>query len=243
VSNVRAAEPEESTMPPAMVSTETWTGKFLTTIGTGFCVAVPASVVTIATHYERIDLPIVGAIAGGFWIVGGILLFAGLSWPNWAPRHELLTRQIGRMASSIWVWILSLAVVAVGPAFLVAHLSASPRPTVTSPPQVIHAPATPEEIARAAAPQVEAARQAETQTKAREEALQKQVEELRQQVAELQNPPPPLRIPTDEITIQTNVWKSISQEMDTLDEFLDEGSAIINELNNPSKRETSLKPL
>jgi hypothetical protein len=127
----------KTSMPP----NETWTGRFLTTIGTGFLVAPPTASVTIAVKSEQINWGLIVALVAGCWIVGGLLLAAGLSWPRWRPSNERLARNLGIATSNVWVWAIILLLMAVGPALLVTLLS--PRQNQQGTQSTVIGPAAP----------------------------------------------------------------------------------------------------
>jgi hypothetical protein len=110
-------------------SDATTTGRTLDYIGLAFILVPPEPVVAALVKGEPIHWEIALPLLFGCWVVGGAILHAGLTWPKWKPRNEMVASTISRGVSNIWVWLAILIVIAFGPTMLYSALS--PRtPTV-----------------------------------------------------------------------------------------------------------------
>jgi hypothetical protein len=121
---------------PASSSNDTFVGRFLTTLGGGFLTGSLTISAAVALKSGSPNWYAISALLVGCWLVGGVLIAAGLKWPKWKPDHEVLAKRLVAASNSILAWSVLLLLIAIGPAAAVWFMNSGGSKQLYTQPQL-----------------------------------------------------------------------------------------------------------
>jgi hypothetical protein len=138
-------QPSEKAAVADHTTPDTFTGRALDYAGMGFLLVPPEIfVLEVVLGTGPINWTLIVTSFIGCYVVGGILLALGLSWPKVKPALSAnAADSISRLANNSVAWVLILTLFAFGPAVLVGFFSMSHAATPTIPPSSATPPPRP----------------------------------------------------------------------------------------------------